>query len=169
MTSVPHLRIAPSATTATEQPRYPQRLRLRPEAPTPGQVDGAWWPRSRDLAAELPALLAALAVRLGDILRVNYNLTEWNSAPRRVVGGGRQIRLDGFISRPAHTVDLVAAERHRLTLLLVPSNTDPAAARQIMTRTAGRDNIATDLTRLALAGWETDGGRIPDQNERRTS
>ncbi|WP_406601982.1 DUF5994 family protein [Lentzea kristufekii] len=28
-----------------------------------------WWPPSRDLAAELPPLLAALGARLGDILR----------------------------------------------------------------------------------------------------
>ena len=185
MTSVPHVPITPPATTATEQPRHPQRLRLRPMAPTTGHVDGAWWPRSRDLAAELPALLTALAVRLGDILRVSYNLTEWNSAPRRIVGDGRRIRLDGFISRPAHTLDLVAVDKHRLTLLVVPSTTDPAAAHQTMTRAAGRDNDQTvgdllaagvsvttpaehmtDLTRTALAGWEADGGRIPQQTSR---
>ena len=34
------------------------RLRLKPAAPTSGHVDGSWWPRSRDLAAELPDLLA---------------------------------------------------------------------------------------------------------------
>ena len=30
------------------------RLRLKPKAPRTGYVDGAWWPRSHDLAAELP-------------------------------------------------------------------------------------------------------------------
>ena len=34
------------------------RLRLKPRGPVTGFVDGGWWPRSRDLAAELPALLA---------------------------------------------------------------------------------------------------------------
>ena len=29
------------------------RLWLKPEAPTTGWVDGGWWPRSQDLAAEL--------------------------------------------------------------------------------------------------------------------
>ena len=45
-----------------EDPRV--RLRLKPKAPTTGWVDGGWWPRSRDLAAELPGLLSVLAVRL---------------------------------------------------------------------------------------------------------
>lgn len=182
MTSAPHLSTASPASAISEQ--YPQRLRLRPKsptkAPTTGHVDGAWWPRSRDLAAEVPSLLAALGARLGDILRVSYNLTEWNSAPRRIIGDGRQIRLDGFISRPAHTVDVLAEDRHRLTLLVVPSNTDPAAAHQTMMITAERDNTQTvddllaagvtastqrsaDQSRTALAGWEADGGRIPEQ------
>lgn len=143
MTSAPHLLAAPLASTANGQPRNPLRLRLRPKAPTTGHVDGAWWPRSRDLAAELPALLAVLAVRLGDILRVNYNLTEWNTAPRRIGVDGVQIRLDGFHSRPAHTVDLIAADRRRLTLLVVPSDIDQSAAHQTMMRASHRDNTDT--------------------------
>ncbi|WP_168200697.1 DUF5994 family protein [Allokutzneria sp. NRRL B-24872] len=146
MTSAPHHPIAPAATPAAEQPRHPQRIRLRPKAPTTGQVDGAWWPRSRDLVAELPALLAALAVRLGDILWVSYNLTERSSAPRRIVGGGRQTRIDGSNSGPAHTVDLVAADRHRLTLLVVPSNADPTAAHQTITL-ARRQRVRVEATR----------------------
>ncbi|HUQ56340.1 DUF5994 family protein [Lentzea sp.] len=51
-------------------------MRLRPKALTTGYVDGAWWPRSPDLTAGLPALLAVPAVRLGEISRVSYNLTE---------------------------------------------------------------------------------------------
>lgn len=132
-------------------------------------------------------MLAALGARLGDILRVSYNVTEWNSAPCRIIGGGRQIRLDGFISRPAHTVDVLAADKHRITLLVVPSNTDPAAAHRTMVLTADGDSgqtaddllaagvsvtvptqRTTDLTHIALAGWEADGGRVPDQ-KRRTS
>ncbi|MFS8102185.1 DUF5994 family protein [Lentzea alba] len=42
-------------------------------------VDGAWWPRSSDLAAELPPLIAALAGRLGRATRVTFNLTAWRA------------------------------------------------------------------------------------------
>ncbi len=38
------------------------RLRLKPKAPQSGYVDGAWWPYSDDLTAELPDLLAVLSV-----------------------------------------------------------------------------------------------------------
>ncbi|WP_433272542.1 DUF5994 family protein [Actinosynnema sp. CS-041913] len=54
VTSALHLLIVPSAASVTEQPRHPQRLRLRPKTPTTGHVNGAWWPRSQDLVAELP-------------------------------------------------------------------------------------------------------------------
>jgi Family of unknown function (DUF5994) len=169
MTSAPHLPITPVATAVTERPRHPQRLRLRPKAPTTGHVDGAWWPRSRDIAAELPALLATLAVRLGDVLRVSYNLTEWDSAPRRIISGGRQIRLDGFISRPAHTVDVLAADKRRLTLLVVPSHTDAAAAHKTMMLAADRDNSQT-VDDLLAAGVSvaTQTERIPEQKARCT-
>ncbi|WP_157984939.1 DUF5994 family protein [Lentzea terrae] len=41
--------------------------------------DGAWWPRSSDLAAELPPLIAALAGRLGRATQVTFNLTAWRA------------------------------------------------------------------------------------------
>ena len=43
---------------ALTPPEHTPRLRLKPKAPLSGYVDGAWWPRSDDLAAELPDLLA---------------------------------------------------------------------------------------------------------------
>jgi hypothetical protein len=178
MTSAPHHSITPQVITATEPPRYPLRLRLRPKALTTGYVDGAWWPRTRDLAAELPALLAVLAVRLGEIARVSYNLTEWETAPRQIAADGIRVRLSGFWSRPPNTVDVVAGDRRRLTLLLVPPATDPSAAHQTMMRAALRENADTveDLlrtvvprtTRSTVDVWETDGGRIPQQTTRGT-
>ncbi|XVV07605.1 DUF5994 family protein [Actinosynnema sp. CA-248983] len=185
MMSAPHLPRTPPATG-----RHPRRPRLRPEAFLPtGHVDGAWWQRSRDLAwwqrsrdliAELPASLAVLAARLGDALRVSYTLSEWNPTPRRVHGDSRP---DGSTSRRTHTVDQVAADGHRRTLLAVPSNTDPATGHRT-TALADRDNLqpAADLlgagtstphpvdrSDTALAGWETDGGRVPQQTNRSTS
>jgi len=154
MTSAPHHSMAPPAVTANEQPRYSLRLRLRPKALTTGYVDGAWWPRSRDLAAELPALLAVLAVRLGEIPRVSYNLTEWDSAPRQIAAAGVRVRLSGFWSRPPHTVDVVAWDRRRLTLLLVSPDTEPSAAHHSMMRAAQREN--TDTVEVLLRG---DGAR----------
>jgi len=141
--SAPHLSMAPPAVTANEQPRYPLRLRLRPKALTTGYVDGAWWPRSRDLAAELPALLAVLTVRLGEIPRVSYNLTEWETAPGQISVEGVRVRLSGFWSRPPHTVDVIASDRRRLTLLLVPPETSLSVAHHAMMSAAQRENTDT--------------------------
>jgi hypothetical protein len=154
MTLAPHHSMAPPAVTANEQPRYPLRLRLRPKALTTGYVDGAWWPRSRDLAAELPALLAVLAVRLGEIPRVSYNLTEWETAPPEVAAAGVRVRLSGFWSRPPHTVDVVAGDRRRLTLLLVPPDSSPSVAHHAMMRAARHEN--TDTVEVLLHASEVD-------------
>ena len=65
MSSGPRARTNPSKATAAEQSL---RFWMKPTAPTTrdaGYGTGAWWPRSRDLSAELPALFEALAARPG--------------------------------------------------------------------------------------------------------
>ena len=146
--SSPHTLIdAPSTVTVIEPPRL--RLRLKPKAPTSGYVDGAWWPRSRDLSAELPALLAVLAIRLGRIERVIYNLTGWRPAERRLMFEERAVRLEGFRSQHPDTVTVTGQERHRLTLLVVPPEADPAAAHRALMAAAQRGNA--DRTEVLLA------------------
>ena len=112
-----------------EGPENTPRLRLKPKAPTTGHVDGAWWPRSDDLATELPDLLAVLSVRLGAIDRVMYNLAEWAMVPtatddRRAGGSTRRI--------PAATSQYPPSARGR-------PRKDPAAGRASAHR-AGRSH-----------------------------
>lgn len=80
------------------------RMSVKPDGPTTGDVDGAWWPGSRDLAIELPTLLAA---GLGWVERVTYNLSVWKPAPRRLAADGRVVRLEGFRSQPADVLTVV--------------------------------------------------------------
>jgi hypothetical protein len=174
MMSGPHVHTIPAAA------RRPLRLRLKPKAPTTGYVDGAWWPRSRDLAAELPALAEVLAVRLGSIRRVAYAMTAWNTAPRRTEVDGHTVRLEGFHSQDEHVVDVIGADRQRLSLLVVPPETTDAAGHNAMMTTAGRDNAERPAKILTVSGvlpaepipaprpaqdagqdrWEVDGGRV---------
>jgi hypothetical protein len=173
MMSGPHLRIVtPPATMATEQPHQTLRLKLKPQAPATGYVDGAWWPQSRDLSTELPALLAVLENRLGGVQRVSYNLTTWDAAPRRLDVDGRQIRLGGFHAQHAHTVDVIGASGARLTLLVLPPGADPDAAHRTLITASRRDNVdsidhllATTAAPEQAAGgdsamerWEVEGG-----------
>jgi hypothetical protein len=160
--------------TATERPRQTLRLKLKPKAPTTGYVDGAWWPRSYDLSTELPALLAVLAIRLGHIQRVSYNLTTWDTVPRRIHVDGQQIRLGGFRTQHPNTVDVIGSNGTRVTLLVLPPATNLAAAHRILMTAARRDNndgidelltpraepATIDPANPAVQRWELDGGRV---------
>ena len=63
--------------TTALQPPLPSppvlRLHLAPLGGMPRPIDGAWWPRSYDLLAELPRLLAGLPRAWGHITSVTVN------------------------------------------------------------------------------------------------
>jgi hypothetical protein len=159
MTSNTQLRVDTSAAMTTIEPSgRTLRLKLKPKAPPTGSVDGAWWPRTRDLSAELPALLAVLANRLGPVERVSYNLTAWDAAPRRLDIGDRQVRMGGFHAQDPHTVDVIGPSGSRLTLLVLPSATDPVAAHQTLITASRRDNVdGIDHLLTAAATTNSDG------------
>ena len=119
------------------------RLRLKPKAPVNGFVDGAWWPHTDDLAAELPDLLAVLSVRLGPIDRVLYHLGEWPTAVAQIAAGGRSVHLDGYWNQPPNSVQVVGLNRSALALLVVSPDTDPQSAHDTMMAAAERANIST--------------------------
>lgn len=130
-------------------PENTPRLRLKPKAATTGHVDGAWWPRSDDLAIELPDLLAVLSVRLGAVDRVLFNLAEWATVPRRLTTGGRAVRLDGYRRQPASTLQVLGANGgESILLLVVPPHTDPDLAHDAM-MTAAAPGQRFDHTRPA--------------------
>jgi Family of unknown function (DUF5994) len=124
-------------------PEHTPRLRLKPKAPHSGYVDGAWWPHTDDLAAELPDLLAVLSVRLGRIDRVMYNLNEWAKPAAKLATGGRRVRLDGYRRQPTNTVEVLGLNRNRIVLLVVPPDTDPDEAHAILMAAAAPSNDST--------------------------
>lgn len=69
--SVPtlHFEVAPPRPSAVAD----LRLRLNPAHRPCGSVQGAWWPRSHQLTAELSLLLDAVSPRLGRCDRVIYD------------------------------------------------------------------------------------------------
>ena len=124
-------------------PEHTPRLRLKPKAPQSGYVDGAWWPHSDDLAAELPDLLAVLSVRLGRIDRVLYNLNEWAKPSAKLATGGRRVRLDGYRRQPINTLEVLGLNRNKIALLVVPPNTDPNEAHATLMAAAAPSNDST--------------------------
>ena len=135
-------------------PGHTPRLRLKPKAPLSGYVDGAWWPHSDDLAAELPDLLAVLSVRLGRIDRVIYSLNEWAKAPKKLATDGRTVRLDGYRLQPVNTVEVLGLNREKIVLLVVSPHANPDQAHAIMMTAAGPDNALTVNSLLTISAEE---------------
>lgn len=130
------------------------RLRLKPKAPHSGFVDGAWWPHSDDLTAELPDLLAVLSVRLGPIGRVIYKLAEWSTAPAKLTYANCTIRLDGYRLQPVNTVEVLGLNRTRIVLLVVSPQADPDQAHAVMMTAAGPNNALTVDSLLTISAKE---------------
>jgi Family of unknown function (DUF5994) len=133
-------------------PRSDQpRLSLKQPGPSTGFVDGAWWPGSRDLAAELPALAAELGPRLGRVVSISYHLDAWERPPRKVDLHGAAVRLAGYRTQDVDTVDVIGSQG-RLTLLVVPPEADPQLARDAMAAAGETGN--TDRIHALLHGHQ---------------
>ncbi|ATL70163.1 DUF5994 family protein [Nocardia terpenica] len=89
---------------------FTHQLRLALDVAVTGSVDGFWWPHSRNLTDELPALLATLELRLGSIDRVIYHLDEWATAPDTFDFDRHRVRLDGYRHMPARTLEVLGVD-----------------------------------------------------------
>ncbi|MFD8144568.1 DUF5994 family protein, partial [Streptomyces sp. NPDC059708] len=69
-------------------------LRLETTRSREGLLDGAWWPRTREIETELPALISVLTGHLGPITRVGVDASAWNGVPTRLVVDDRVVHLD---------------------------------------------------------------------------
>lgn len=124
-------------------------LRLETTSSRQGRLDGAWWPRTRDIETELPALISALTEHLGPITRVCVDASAWNGLPTRLVIDDRIVHLD---SDPVgdDTVLVTRGHNDHFALLVVPPDTTADAARDAMARAVRADNI-TQAAQILVA------------------
>ncbi|MFF0022344.1 MULTISPECIES: DUF5994 family protein [unclassified Streptomyces] len=129
------------------------RLALKGPTASGGLLDGAWWPRSRDLARELPGLVDALEPLWGRVTRVAVNPAHWDAVPRHVAGRGHVVKVGWFTQElDPHKVLLLSYSVGRWDLLVVPPGTGTAAAERLMA--AASDPGAAPLTASALIAAE---------------
>ncbi|KOU34326.1 hypothetical protein ADK53_15140 [Streptomyces sp. WM6373] len=123
-------------------------LRLETTRSRQGLLDGAWWPRSRDVTIELPALITALIAHLGPITRVGLDTSAWQDVPTRLVIDGQVVHLD---ADPVgdDTVLVTRGHNDHFALLVVPPDTTADAAREAMARAVRADNI-TQATQILV-------------------
>jgi hypothetical protein len=102
------------------------RVSLRPDAGDGrSPFDGAWFPRTRNLALEVPELIAELDRRGIRVERFTYALDAWDTPPRKLVVGDRSVRTGGFRSMDPLVVCLTwDGGARRVDLLVVPPETD---------------------------------------------
>ncbi|MFG2990911.1 DUF5994 family protein [Streptomyces sp. NPDC048257] len=124
-------------------------LRLETTSSREGLLDGAWWPRTRDIETELPALISVLTGHLGAITRVGVDASAWNGLPPRLVIDGQVVHLD---SDPVgdDTVLITRGHNDLFALLVVPPDTTADAAREAMARAVRADNT-TEAAQLLVA------------------
>lgn len=130
----------------------PPRLSLAPAGTDPALLDGAWWPRSRDLTAELPALTAVLDPLWGRITRVTVNPTVWPVIPRKVPVRGHVVHVGWFKpEQDPNKLLLLSYTTGRWDLLVIPPQTDPGTAARLLTAAAdpARSLTASGLMREA--------------------
>ncbi|MGW7546179.1 DUF5994 family protein [Streptomyces sp. NPDC054770] len=133
----------------------PPRLVLAPADTAPALIDGAWWPRSRNLKAELPALIEVLDPLWGRITRVAVNPTFWPVIPRKVPVHGHVVHVGWFeAEQDPHKLLLLSYTVGRWDLLVIPPETAPVTAARLMA-------TATDPARsLTATGLIHEAGRF---------
>ncbi|MET7514505.1 DUF5994 family protein [Streptomyces sp. NPDC005480] len=124
-------------------------LRLEITQSREGLLDGAWWPRSHDITAELPALVAELTSHFGPIMRVGLDSAAWEALPTRLIIDDRVVHID------AHEVGdgtalVTRGDEELFVLLVVPPESEPEAARAAMARAVRPDSI-TEVAQLSVA------------------
>jgi len=126
------------------------RLNLKPQGPPYTRYHGGWWPRSRNLAAELPVVLHVLAARLGIIRRVGYNPGTWGPMSKLVTVDGYVVRLEGFPSLDTYSLRITSRSPGVFCLLVVPPDADEPAGGAALTAATVQNGLSRDV--LAACG-----------------
>lgn len=150
------------------------RLSLAPAGSAPVRIDGAWWPHSRDLTAELPALTDVLDGRWERVTRVTVNPTYWPIIPHKVQVNGHVVKVGWFMEeQDPHQVMLLSYRVGRRDLLVIPPETPPPTAAWLMAAATDPHRTSTGSQLMAEAGrraaeeqqempeavWDSEGGR----------
>ncbi len=145
----------PAITSARPSMPSASRLCLCPTLPGRRVLNGGWWPRSRDPAAELPQLIADLNTHFGQraiVTRVALNLTAWDRTPHRVAIGDRIVPVGWFRTLDVDTIALTTIRHDRITLLVVPPEATADSAAIALAMAALGDSNAHPLAILAASG-----------------
>ncbi|MFG3508044.1 DUF5994 family protein [Streptomyces sp. NPDC047821] len=128
------------------------RLALKADGASRGLLDGAWWPQSRDLLSELPALTDVLDPLWGRITRIAVNPEHWPVLPREIPVSGHIVKVGWFTAEiDPHKLLLLSYGTSRWDLLVVPPETGAQSAARLMAAVSGHDGPLLTATALITA------------------
>jgi hypothetical protein len=116
-----------------------------------GPVDGGWWPHSYDASAEFPALVTALAARLGRVERIGYDIDLWQSTTPKMICDGMVVRCEGFRGVFVDLNSIISGPDKATILILIAPETSDGIARAAMdaaTDAAPGDTVERILGRV---------------------
>jgi hypothetical protein len=159
------------ATSPAPPPR--PRLRLQPDLSARTLLDGGWWPRSADPAAELPGLILAIDQRHGPVTQIMLGWAGWDaSRPARLrvdsPAGSRVVRLGWYETMSAGLLT-ATAPAGRTDLLTVPPHTSEPAAWAAMDQAAQAGNRTRAPALLATITTAAIPARPPARIPARTA
>ncbi|MFF4347355.1 DUF5994 family protein [Streptomyces sp. NPDC001530] len=142
------------------------RLALKSVNPSRGSVelDGAWWPRSRDLTCELSALADVLDPLWGRITRIAVNPRYWPIIPRKIFVNGHVVKVGWFTSElDPYKILVLSLTAGRWDLLVIPPETSAPSAARLMAAASASTDPAMTATALMTAERTLHGGPAADR------
>jgi hypothetical protein len=104
--------------------------------------DGGWWPRTRVVSQELPALLTGVGSRFGVVVaRVSPSVTVWDVTPEQISVGDRIVQVAWFRVPEPRTIRLLGDRFWHVDLLVIPPDTAADAARAALALVAAGDGV----------------------------
>lgn len=126
-------------------------------AQTAPETDGAWWPRSRTLADELPAFFAAWPADHGRIQRILYSSPDWDDHPHSVNVPGRRVKTGTFPREDTHVLTVSMEDRtDHLIRVIAPGTADAAAQRAL----DGNPHASDAPNGDQIPRWDGEGGSL---------
>jgi hypothetical protein len=165
------LSTAERQTTIIQAPPAEPRLSTQQDRSGSTLLDGGWWPRSTDPAAELPGLIPALDERHGRITRVMLGTGDWNASRPRWLSfgspaGHRVVKLGWFDTMPGGLLTAISASGERTDLVTIPPHTSERAASVAMrqaTKAGNREHAPAILAAISATADEAPASAKADE------
>lgn len=138
--------------------KHQPRLEIKPGTAVRRTVDGAWWPRSTDPAAEFPALVMASSSWIGPARHVAYHPDDWDPAENTLIVENWAVHVEGSHAIPANTVVVTGPDLKQVRLLVVPPTTPGGVARAVL-RSASRSDTVTTVEEILVSNGVSLGER----------